>query len=589
MSKAPSPYDDNPCKPRHFKPPPCAPVALDEPTKQVLETGRSRLLVTAALFTLAFAVIGVRLIDVTLIKPAVDPKAAAQAPRALQPPSTEMARADIVDRNGVLIATTLASPSLFANPKQISDPADAAKKLVAVLPDLSEAEVTAKLAASEKSFVWLKRHLTPKQQFEINRLGIPGFQFEREERRVYPDGNLAAHVVGYSGIDNKGLAGIERGMDEVLKESREPLRLSLDIRVQHIMHEELTRAVEEFSAIGGTGIMLDVRNGEVISMVSLPDFDPNRPGTATPERIFNRATLGAYEMGSIFKIFNTAMVIDNRVGNLNSSYDATRSIHIGRFTIEDYHAKRRWLTMAEIFMYSSNIGSVKMALEAGTERQKDFFQRLGMTKTPSIEIPEVAAPLVPSPWREVNTMTISFGHGMSVTPLHMATGVSAMVNGGMLRQSTILKRPDNYVPSGQQVVSPRTSEDIRRLMRLVVEQGTGTMAAAPGYVVGGKTGTAEKVSGKGYARKALLSSFIAAFPMQDPRYLVLVMVDEPHGTKKTFGYATGGWVAAPVISRVVTRAAPLLGVKPVDENTPEIKSVLRIDQPQLQVKKLASN
>jgi cell division protein FtsI (penicillin-binding protein 3) len=588
MSNAPPRYDANPCKPRHFKPPPCAPVALDEPTKQVLETGRSRLLVTAALFTLAFAVIGVRLIDVTLIKPAVDPKAA-QAPRSAQPPRTEMARADIVDRNGVLIATTLASPSLFANPKQIADPADAAKKLVGVLPDLSEAEVTAKLAASEKSFVWLKRHLTPKQQFEVNRLGIPGFQFEREERRVYPDGNLAAHVVGYSGIDNKGLAGIERGMDEVLKESREPLRLSLDIRVQHIMHEELTRAVEEFGAIGGTGIMMDVRNGELVSMVSLPDFDPNKPGTATPERIFNRATLGAYEMGSIFKIFNTAMVIDNRVGNLNSSYDATKSIHIGRFTIEDYHAKRRWLTMAEIFMYSSNIGSVKMALEAGTDRQKEFFQRLGMTKTPAIEIPEVAAPLVPSPWREVNTMTIAFGHGMSVTPLHMATGVSAMVNGGMLRQATILKRPDSYVPSGQQVVSPRTSEDIRRLMRLVVEQGTGTMAAAPGYVVGGKTGTAEKVSGKGYARKALLSSFVAAFPINDPKYLILVMVDEPHGTKKTFGYATGGWVAAPVVSRVVTRAAPLLGVKPIDENTPEIRQALRIDQPQLQVKKLASN
>ena len=193
------------------------------------------------------------------------------------------------------------------------------------------------------------------------------------------------------------------------------------------MHEELSRAVEEFSAIGGTAMMLDVRNGEILSMVSLPDFDPNKPGTATPERIFNRATLGAYEMGSIFKIFNTAMVLDNRVGTLNSSYDATHSIHIGRFTIEDYHAKRRWLTMAEIFMYSSNIGSVKMALEAGTERQKDFFQRLGLTRTPSIEIPEVAAPLVPSPWREVNTMTIAFGHGMSVTPRHMATGVSAMI------------------------------------------------------------------------------------------------------------------------------------------------------------------
>jgi cell division protein FtsI (penicillin-binding protein 3) len=431
--------------------------------------------------------------------------------------------------------------------------------------------------------------LTPKQQFEVNRLGIPGLQFEREERRVYPDGNLAAHVVGYSGIDNKGLAGVERGMDEVLKERVEPLRLSLDIRVQHILHEELSRAVDEFSAIGGTGLIMDVRNGEILSLVSLPDFDPNQPGTATPERIFNRATLGAYEMGSTFKIFNTAMVLENRVGTLGSSYDATKSIHVGRFTIEDYHAKRRWLTMAEIFMYSSNIGSVRMALDAGTERQKEFFQRLGMTRTPAIEIPEVAGPLVPSPWREINTMTIAFGHGMSVTPLHMAIGVSAMVNGGMLRQATVLKRPDGYLPAGQQVVSPRTSDDMRRLLRLVVESGTGTSAAAPGYLVGGKTGTAEKVAGKGYAKKALLSSFIAAFPINDPKYLVLIMIDEPHGTKKTFGYATGGWVAAPAVSRIVTRAAPLLGVKPVDENTPEIRSALRIDQPGLMVKKLASN
>jgi cell division protein FtsI (penicillin-binding protein 3) len=585
--KAQPRYDDNPCKPRHFKPAPCAPVALDEPTKQVLETGRSRLLVTAALFSLAFAVIGIRLVDVTLIKPAVDPKAA-QVARTATAAGPELARADIVDRNGVLIATTLASPSLYANPKLISDPAAAARKLVAVLPDLSEGEVTAKLG-SEKSFVWLKRRLTPRQQFEVNRLGEPAFQFEREERRVYPDGNLASHVVGYVGIDNKGLAGIERGLDDVLKESRGPVRLSLDIRVQNIVREELARTIEDFTAIGGTGIVMDVRTGEILSMVSLPDFDPNQPGTATPERTFNRATLGAYEMGSTFKIFNSAMVLDDKVGTLNSTYDATHNIRIGRFTITDYHPEHRWLSLAEIFKYSSNIGSVKMVLEAGVDRQKEFFHRLGMTRAPVIEIPEVAAPLVPSPWREVNSMTIAFGHGMAVTPLHVVTGVSAMVNGGILHQATLLKHPDGYLPSGQQVISPRTSDDMRRLMRLVVEQGTGKMAAAPGYLVGGKTGTAEKISGKGYAHKTLLTSFVGAFPINDPKYLVLIMVDEPHGTKKSFGFATAGWTAAPTVSRIITRAAPLLGVKPVDENTPEIRQALRIDQPALQVKKLASN
>jgi cell division protein FtsI (penicillin-binding protein 3) len=577
-------YDDNPCKPRHFKPPPCAPVALDEPAQQTLEIGRTRLLVTAGLFAVAFAVIGLRLVDVTLVKPTGETRLT----RNHVAGKVEASRADIVDRNGVLLATTLASPSLFANPKQILDARDATKKLIGVLPDLSEAEVLAKLT-SDRSFVWLKRHLTPRQQFEVNRLGVPGFAFEREERRVYPDGNLVAHVLGYSGIDNKGLAGIERGFDDILKERKEPLQLSIDLRLQHILHEELTRGVQDFTALGGAGIVMDVRSGEVLALVSLPDFDPNKSSTATPETTFNRVTLGTYEMGSIFKTFTAAMALDAHTTTLAGGYDASHPITVGRFVIHDYHDLHRWLSVPEIFEYSSNIGAARMAMDAGSDRFKEFLGRLGLLRAPAFEIPEIGAPTVPSPWREVSTMTIAFGHGISVSPLQVAIAASAVVNGGILHQATLVKPPQGYVPAGQQVMSARTSDDMRRLMRLVVEQGTGKDAAAPGYLVGGKTGTAEKVSGKGYAHKALLSSFLGAFPINNPRYLVLVIIDEPHGNAKSHGFATGGWTAAPVVGRSVARMAPLLGVDPVDESAPEIRRALVIDTPGGSIKKIAAN
>jgi cell division protein FtsI (penicillin-binding protein 3) len=577
-------YDDNPCKPRHFKPPPCAPVALDEPAQQTLEIGRTRLLVTAGLFAVAFAVIALRLVDVTLVKPTGETRLA----RNHVAGKIEASRADIVDRNGVLLATTLASPSLFANPKQILDAREATKKLIAVLPDLSEAEVLAKLT-SDRSFVWLKRHLTPRQQFEVNRLGVPGFAFEREERRVYPDGNLVSHVLGYSGIDNKGLAGIERGFDDILKERKEPLQLSIDLRLQHILHEELTRGVQDFTALGGAGIVMDVRSGEVLALVSLPDFDPNKSSTATPETTFNRVTLGTYEMGSIFKTFTAAMALDAHTTTLAGGYDASHPITVGRFVIHDYHNMHRWLSVPEIFEYSSNIGAARMAMDAGSDRFKEFLGRLGLLRAPAFEIPEIGAPTVPSPWREVSTMTIAFGHGISVSPLQVAIAASAVVNGGILHQATLIKPPQGYVPAGQQVMSARTSDDMRRLMRLVVEQGTGKDAAAPGYLVGGKTGTAEKVSGKGYAHKALLSSFLGAFPINNPRYLVLAIIDEPHGNAKSHGFATGGWTAAPVVGRSVARMAPLLGVDPVDEGAPEIRRALVIDTPGGSIKKIAAN
>jgi cell division protein FtsI (penicillin-binding protein 3) len=585
--------DDKPCRPRHFKPSPCAPAPIEGPGQQSIETSHTRLIITGALFLLAFLVIGARLVEVAAFNIG-DPRIA-HAHSAEKP---DAGRADIVDRNGVLLARTLAAVSLYANPKEIQkqDPRRVAQLLAALLPDLVESELYAKLT-SDRSFVWIKRQLTPRQEAEVNRLGIPGLYFRAEDRRIYPQGKLAAHVTGYVDIDNKGLAGLERGFDEVLRDRHEPVTLSLDVRLQYILREEIARQIGEFNAVGGMGVVMDVATGEVLAMVSLPDFDPNDPATATQSDSgsdaqapgFNRATLGVYEMGSTFKIFNTAMALDSHVANLGSSFDATKPLQIGRFTIHDDHAQRRWLTVPEIFTYSSNIGSARMAVEAGIERQQDYLGRLGLLSTPVFELPELGAPHVPAVWHTVNSMTIAFGHGIAVSPLQMATAVSAVVNGGVLHHPTLIKQPPGYTPAGEQVLSAQTSEEMRRLLRLVVEHGTGKLAAAPGYLVGGKTGTAEKVEGQRYDRKQLLSSFVGAFPINAPRFVVMISIDEPHGTKRSFGFATGGWVAAPAVSRVIQRMAPIMGVAPVDEDSPEIRRSLMVDSFGPQGRKIAAN
>src|SRR5215831_2156054 len=573
-------YDDNPCRPRHFKPPPCAPVVPEGPARKAIEACRGRLFLTGVLFACVFAAVALRVVEVVLLEGGT---AQSHMPRFRIPAPPAPARADILDRNGRLLATTLDSPSVYANPKQILDPADATRKLANALPSLKSSEVYAKLT-SGKSFVYIKRHLTPREQYEVNQLGIPGVQFQHEERRVYPDGTLTAHVVGYTGIDNAGFAGIERGLDSTLRDRREPLELSLDLRVQYILREELQRVIDEFTAKAAAGLIMDVNTGEVLSMVSLPDFDPDHPEISIADRMFNRDTLGVYELGSIFKIFTVAMALDAGTSTLTSTYDASHDIHIGRFTIGDYHGKHRVLNVPEILMYSSNIGAAKMAIAAGGQRQRDFLSRIGLLKAPKIEVSEAAAPHFPAKWREVNVMTIAFGHGISVTPLSFASGAAALVNGGVLRQATLIKLAPGETPQGQQVISPKTSEQMRKLMRLVVERGTGTMAAAPGYVVGGKTGTAEKLSGRHYAEKKLLSSFVGIFPINDPKYLVLTVVDEPHPNKQSHGYATAGWTVAPATSRIIQRMAPLLGVQPVDEASPEVQRALAVES--LQGKRL---
>ncbi len=534
---------------------------LDGAKKRAIEVGRNRLIVTGAVFLLAYSVVAARMVDVTVMKAAEEERP--RVARTARTADLKMTRAEITDRNGILLATSLPTVSLYAKPQEILDPAEAAQKLVKVLPELSRVDVQSKLA-SGRSFLYLRRNLTPKQQYEVNALGIPGLYFEEGERRVYPHGPLVSHVVGLADLDGKGIAGIEKAFDQTLRGEHREIRTALDIRVQTILRNELARAIVDHKAIGATGMVMDVQTGELLAMVSLPDFDPNNPVGTTSENMFNRATLGVYEMGSTFKLFNTAIAIDSGAASVGKIYDVTQPLRVARFTINDTHPENHPISVADILKVSSNIGSAKMALDYGTETQRAYLGRLGLLKPVSLELPETGSPLVPSPWREINTMTISYGHGIAVTPVHMVSAVASLVNGGIHRPATLLAQEPGSLPPGERVLKTKTSEQMRQLMRLVVEDGTGGKADVPGYFVGGKTGTAEKLGAHGgYKKKSLLSSFIAAFPTTNPRYLVLAMIDEPQGTKETYGFATAGWNAAPTAGRVIAQIGPLLGVEPV--------------------------
>ena len=559
-------------------------IFLEGSRTEALETGRTRLLVAGAVFALAFLVVGLRLVDIALFTEGFEPRIAA-TPSA---PQLETGRAEILDRNGVVLATSLATASLYANPRQVRDPAEAAARLTAILPELSEAEILVKLS-TDRSFIWLKRHLTPRQQYAINRMGVPGLYFQRERRRFYPHGALVAHSVGFTDVDGRGLAGIEQSFDEVLRGSADPLMLSLDLRVQHVLARELGAAMAEFGAIGAAGVVMDAESGEVLAMASLPEFDPSRPAAASGEARFNRASLGLYELGSVFKIFTTAMALDEGVVTLDDGYDTSKPIRAARFTITDYKPKNRWMSVPEIFIYSSNIGTARMAMDAGTEIQRAFLTRLGLTRPASIELAEVGQPLLPNPWRDINTLTISYGHGLAISPVQLTSAVAAVVNGGELKPATLIKRRDGARAKGKRVLSADTSLKMRRLMRLVVRRGTGRKANAEGYLVGGKTGTADKLVGGRYARDSRIASFVGAFPMNAPRYVVFAMLDEPKGTEDTHGYATGGWVAAPVVRRVIESIGPILGVAPVNDPAHEDASDGLLVRAKARTERIAAN
>lgn len=548
-------------------------VVRESKGSKTFEQSRLRLLCVSFFFLLCYGSLCARLVEMMVKLPAPsvritvsdfseDGETSEQV--EIDSERRVVTRGDIVDRNGSLLATSLITESLFANPREVREPEKVASLITRTLPNVDKSRLLANLK-SNRTFVWIKRNLTPTEQQAVNDLGIPGLYFLPEERRVYPEANVLAHVLGYVGVDGKGLSGIEKTMDERLlrQDITKPLQLSIDLRVQHIVHDELAKAVKEFKALGGTGLVLDIQTGELISMVSLPDFDPHKPGKAKSYERFNRASLGTYEMGSTFKSFTAAMALDTGATSMTGEYDATQPLKVASYTIDDSHPKRRWLSVPEIYAYSSNIGTARMALACGIRRQKQFMEKLGMLSPLDIELPEIATPQYPSDWKEINMITISYGHGISVTPLHLVRGIASMVNGGTLPKLTLVKNANDGRVRGERVISEETSRNMRRLMRMVVKYGTGGKANVVGYRVAGKTGTAEKVGAHGYNHSAKMALFVSAFPVDDPRYAILVMVDEPQGNKSTYGYATGGWISAPVVGHIVERMAPLVGVRPV--------------------------
>jgi cell division protein FtsI (penicillin-binding protein 3) len=487
-------------------------------------------------------------------------------------------RATILDRNGEILAISLPTAALFANPKEMIDTADAAHRLKQVLPRMDEKEAAARLA-SAKQFVYLERQITPNEELQINALGIPGVYFQPGEKRHYPLGRVAAQVLGGVDVDSHGVAGVERAFDKRLEDDQEPLRLSIDVRVQGVMRDELEKSKEEFQAIGACGIVMDVRTGEVIAMVSLPDYDANQFGETPPDDRFNRAVTGMFEPGSTFKLQTAAMALDFGSAHIWDEFDAANNIRIGRFTITDYKGKHRFLYLPEVLAYSSNLGAAHVALGVGPQRQQTWLQAMGMFRKVGIELPEAGFPIIPSraTWKEATTMTVGFGHGIAVSPLHVVRGTAALANGGIVLQPTILAHdPTDAPPVGRRIMNLSTSNTIRKLMRLVVTDGYGKPADIPGYFVGGKTGTAEKVGAHGYKKHANVSAFMSVFPMNAPRYAVYFMLDEPVGNKETGGYATAGAVSAPGAGRVIARIAPMLGLFPDIQNIPTIQASLAI-------------
>jgi len=571
-------------------------TAPDLARRATMEKTRGRLVVAAVAAAGMFTAVGIQLAVATVLAPRMpkiqdayridnNPPISAAPPPSIAPAAAQPEglargkRAMIVDRNGEVLALSLPTAAVIANPRALVDPKDAAHKLKSVLHDIDEAEVAERLGDQTKQFVYIARQVPPRTELAINALGIPGVDFERTERRRYPLGRVAAQVLGGVDVDEHGIAGVERHFDQRLSSDSAPLRLSLDVRAQAVVREELLAAMTEFQAIGACGIVMDVRTGEVIAMVSLPDFDINDPRTATPDARYNRAVGGAYEPGSTFKLQTASLALDSGIVHIWNGFDATNPIKIGRFTINDFEGKHRWLAVPEILAYSSNIGAARMAEAAGTAVQRAWMEKAGMTHRTGIELPESAMPIVPpaSNWKEAATLTIGFGHGIAVTPLHVVMGTATVANGGVKMVPTIVAVPDGgEPPQGTRIMQQATSDIIRKLMRLVVTDGYGKSAEVPGYFVGGKTGTAEKISGHGYNKKANVSAFMSVFPMNAPRYAVYMMLDEPHADASTHGYATAGWVSAPAAGRVIARIGPMLGLLPETENAAAIQASLAI-------------
>jgi len=534
-------------------------LRLESDESQALEAARSRLKIMGLALAVGFGILAVKAVGMAVMSPETG-AATTIASDASGP------RGDIFDRTGQVLATTVETHSLFADATRIWDPVETAGALATVLPDLDVERVTRDLS-SRRRFVWIRRNLTPRQRQAVFSLGLPGLDFQLEPRRVYPRGRLASHVVGYTDRDLAGLAGAERAFDAALAAGDgRPVALSIDMAVQFHIDEVLRSTMAEFNALAASAIVMDVRTGEIVGMVSLPDYDPNRPNDASANERLNRSAQSVYEMGSTFKAFTVALALETGTATLESGYDASNPLRLGGHTISDFHAENRWLTLSEIFTHSSNIGSSLIALEAGQEAQRGFLGDLRLLERAPIELAESADPLLPRQWHETETATISYGHGIAVSPIATIAAFAAIANDGIYVSPTLAPVAANETILRERVMSSETARDVLQLMRENVTDGTGGRAEAPGYRVAGKTGTAEKPTRGGYDSSRLISSFSAIFPYDDPQYAVLVLLDEPQGNESTYGYATGGWTAAPATGEIISRIAPILGVERADEN-----------------------
>jgi cell division protein FtsI (penicillin-binding protein 3) len=533
-----------------------------------MDKSRQRLVWVGLIFLVIYGAIASRLVHY-----ASHPETS-QTLRRASGETIAAARPDIVDRNGTVLATDVKITSLYAEPRRLIDKDEAVELITAIFPDINPRDLREKFT-NRRGFVWIKREITPKQQAEVYSLGLPGIGFMPEHKRIYPNGNAASHILGAVNIDNVGIAGIEKYVDSlgladlsgagfsVQAEDLKPVRLSIDLAVQHALRDELYKGMVKFKAKATAGMIIDVETGEIAALASLPDFDPNTPSEALDPNRINRMTVGVYEMGSTFKALTTAMGLDSGKFTINSVLDARSSLRYGKFSIGDYHAQHRMLTVPEVFIHSSNIGSARIALSVGVSAHQAFLRKMGVLDRLRTELPESAEPLVPKNWSELSTVTIAYGHGVAVAPIQAVMATAATVNGGYLIPPTFLPRsPDKVKELAKPVLKPETSEALRYVMRLNATKGSATRAAIPGYFVGGKTGTADKNIHGRYQADKLFTTFMAVTPADKPRYLYLVVMDEPQAIPETMGFKTAGWNSGPVTGAVIERTAPMLGLTP---------------------------
>ena len=537
-----------------------------------LDTSALRMRLVALLFLGLYGLVCGRLVYLGLKpEPANLRRAAAEA--------VAVSRPDLVDRNGEILATDVKTMSVFAEPRRLSDKDEATELLTAALP--VNAKQLRERLGSRKGFVWVKREVTPHQRDEVFHLGLAGVGLLAENKRIYPNGPLAAHVLGFADTDNKGVAGLEKYVDgqgladlnglgfELTSQTLQPITLSLDLKATHAVRDELGKGVEHFKAKAGAAAIMDVNTGEIIAMASLPDYDPNGSPDIRDANLINRLNVGVYEMGSTFKALTIAMALDSGKVNLTSRLDARSELNLGRATIHDYHATHAMLTVPEVFVHSSNIGTARMALGQGVEKHRAFLYKLGQLTRMRTELPESAEPMWPRKrWSELSTATIAFGHGIAVAPMQAMMGVAALVNGGYLMSPTFLKRSEEEArKNATQVIKPETSEAMRCLMRLNAEIGTARKVNVPGFFVGGKTGTAEKAIHGHYVKNRLFTTFMALMPADKPKYLFLTLMDEPQGLPETHGEATAAWNSGQVTGEIIKRVAPILGIAPRPDPT----------------------